>query len=73
MSCTMRNLIVWTGVVTISLVLWYFTARVNLHFIRPMEFLVYVAIAAAGTTALLWWEVALSKDGNEDDNSGAGA
>lgn len=66
-----RNLIVWAGVATISVVLWYFTARVNLHFIKPMQFLIYVAIAAAAITALLWWEVVSSKGGDKENTSGA--
>ncbi len=71
MTRTMRNIIVWLGVITISLILWYFTARVNLHFIRPMQFLAYVAVAAAAMTALLWWEVSSGRSTDGDDDSGA--
>lgn len=66
MTKTMRNLVVWVGVISISLVLWYFTARVNLHFIRPMTFLGYVVVAAGVMTALLWWEISAGEDDKTD-------
>lgn len=66
MTKTLRNLVVWIGVVAISLVLWYFSARVNLHFIDPMTFLGYVVTAAAAMTALLWWEISAGEDDDTD-------
>lgn len=65
MSNNLRNALVWLAVALTCLVLWYFTARLRLHFLRPGEFLAYVAVAAAALTALLWWEVASRPD--DDD------
>ncbi len=52
-----RNVLVWAVVVAISAAIWFFAARTRLHFIDPVLFLVFLAIAAAGLTALVWWEI----------------
>ena len=56
MNRTTRNMIVWAGTVAVCLVLYWTAARTNLHFIRPLLFLGYVAVAAAAITALVCWE-----------------
>ncbi len=57
-----RNLIVWTVVVAVAAGVWFFAARIRLHFIDPRTFLVVVAVAAATLAALLWWEIASGPD-----------
>lgn len=51
-----RNAIVWAGTFAICLLLFWTAARTNLHFIQPLRFLVYVALAAIAMTALICWE-----------------
>lgn len=65
MNGRLRNALVWIAVVLTALALWYVTARVRLHFLRPAEFLAYVSVAAAVLTAVLWWEIASRPD--DDD------
>lgn len=59
-----RNLLLWLGVAVIVAGLWYFAARVRLHLVDPLAFIGWVAVAAAGLTALLWWGLA---GGSDDD------
>lgn len=53
-----RNLLIWIGAGTIAFGLWAFSARTRLHLVDPLTFIIYVAIAALGLTALLWWGLA---------------
>lgn len=56
MNRTTRNIVVWAGTLAICLVLYWTAARTNLHFIQPLRFLLYVALAATAMTALICWE-----------------
>ncbi len=56
MKRSTRNMIVWVGTVAVCVILYWTAARTNLHFIRPLLFLGYVAVAAAAITPLLCWE-----------------
>lgn len=66
---TKKNLLLWLGVGAIVLALWYFAARTRLHLVDPLAFIAWVAGAAAGLTALLWWGLA----GKDDDEKSSGS
>lgn len=63
------NIIVWIGVVAIVGLLWFFVARTRLHIVDPLAFIAWTAFAAAGLTALLWWEIAGSGNDTDDSNN----
>ena len=52
-----RNWVVWGVVLAIAAAIWFSAARTRLHFTDPSLFLIILAAAAAGLTALLWWEI----------------
>jgi hypothetical protein len=62
---TRKNILLWVGVGAIALALWYFAARTRLHLVDPLAFIGWIAGAAAGLTALLWWGLA----GKDDEKS----
>jgi hypothetical protein len=66
---TKKNLVIWLGVGAIVVALWYFAARTRLHLIDPLAFIAWVAGAAAGLTALLWWGLT----GKDDKGTGSGS
>jgi hypothetical protein len=66
---TKKNLLIWLGVGAIVFALWYFAARTRLHLIDPLAFIAWVAGAAAGLTALLWWGLA----GKDDNDTSSGS
>jgi len=58
-----RNVMIWIGTAAIAFGLWFFAARTRLHLIDPLTFIGYVAVAALGLTALLWWGLAAQDPG----------
>lgn len=57
MRASLRNCFIWFITVFISLSLWFFVARVHLHFIDPSAFLLILAAASAVLSVLLWWDL----------------
>lgn len=60
MNSLIRNSVVWIATVIVCFLLYWTAARTNLHFMQPLLFLGYVALAAMAITALLCWEFVLA-------------
>jgi hypothetical protein len=63
----LRNVVVWVGVIAVAAGMWFFVGRRRLHLIDPPTFLIFVAIATAALTALLWWEMSRRDPSDDSD------